>query len=304
MNLMSRGFRGISPHSVPRYSTVLLTTVPLHSGCGGFLQIQDGLLAQKDQKLPFARHVISALQHVHLVKHMVVVVLVGTQKVVVSNPQGKVIARTVDVIKAVGFPVGGFVGAVKPFDHLLERAEFFGDSIVVGKPDYLGNAELKGITEPVEELLGSKGVGAVTIGDKAEVFREFLQVPESHAHRHDAGTDATVIRNPVADNGAFGSIHNEPDIGFDAPDFDICFIGGKGTAWAVIVVVYERLNADRCGLAVVGGLLMGDMDVIQLSQGLGCFPEGKAKVYMESQGHDMGIKLAEFEGRSILREGI
>lgn len=39
VNLMSRGFRGISSHFVLRYSTVLLTTVPLLLDCGCFPEI-------------------------------------------------------------------------------------------------------------------------------------------------------------------------------------------------------------------------------------------------------------------------
>ena len=44
-----------------RYSTVLLTTAPLRCGSTVFLHIQDGLLTQEDEKLPFAWHVVGAL---------------------------------------------------------------------------------------------------------------------------------------------------------------------------------------------------------------------------------------------------
>ena len=64
----------------------------------------------------------------------VFVVLMGTQEVVVGDSQGKVIVCAVDAVKAVCMAVGGLVGAVKPFDHLFERAVFCRDGIIVGKP--------------------------------------------------------------------------------------------------------------------------------------------------------------------------
>ena len=85
MNLMSRDFRGITG-PLPHYSTVPLTTVPLLLGRCSFFELQNCLLAQIDQKLPFTRHVICTLQDIYFVKHTVVVMLVGAQKVVVGNP--------------------------------------------------------------------------------------------------------------------------------------------------------------------------------------------------------------------------
>ena len=65
MNLMSRDFRGISSRHEPlRYSTVPLTTVPLHALCGSLLHFFDGLLAKKDQQLPFTRHVFTVCNDV------------------------------------------------------------------------------------------------------------------------------------------------------------------------------------------------------------------------------------------------
>ncbi len=164
--------------------------------------------------------------------------------------------------------------------------------------------EPEGIAEFVEELLGSQRIGTVTIRNKAEIFGEFLQVPESHAYRHDAGADAPVIRDTITNDGAFEGVHNEPNVSLDTADFDIGFIGSKGTSSLVIVVAHKGFDADRGSLAVVGNLLVGDSDVIQVLECLGCFPQGKAKVYMECQAqrHHMGIELVEFKGRSIFRE--
>lgn len=86
-----------------------------------------------------------------------------------------------------------FVGAVKPFDHLLKRPEFFGDGVIIGKPDDLGDVELKSIAEFMKELLGGKRIRTIAIGNKAEVFGKLLKVAECHAHGHDTGADAPVI---------------------------------------------------------------------------------------------------------------
>ena len=69
-------------------------------------------------------------------------------------------------------------------------------------------------------------------------------------------SNTTIIRYLIADNRAFGSIHDKPDIGFDTTDFDVCLISSKYIASFVIVVVYERFYADRGGFAIVGNLLV------------------------------------------------
>ena len=108
----------------------------------------------------------------------------------------------------------------------------------------------------MEELLGSQRVGTVAVGDEAEAFWELLEMAESHAHGHDAGAHATVVRDPVSQDGAFCGIHDEPDVGLEAADLDIGLIRGKGSAGTVIVGVHKWLNADSGGPAVVGDLLV------------------------------------------------
>lgn len=66
-------------------------------------------------------------------------------------------------------------------------------------------------------------------------------MPEGHPHCQNARTNTTIIRYLIADNRAFGRIHDKPDIGFDTTDFDVCFIGSKYIASFVIVVVYEKV---------------------------------------------------------------
>ena len=165
-------------------------------------------MTKEDQQLPFSGHIVSAFQHFYCVQDFIVVVFVRTQKVIVCNPQSKVIVGTVDVVKSVCFPVGRFIGSVQALDHLLEWTELFGNRIVVGKPNHLGNAELEGITKFMEELLGSQWIGTVTVCDKAEVFWKLFEMSESHAHCHDTGTDAAVVRDLVTDDNQYNAMSN------------------------------------------------------------------------------------------------
>ena len=157
------------------------------------MEVQDGLLAKEDEELPSAWHVVGTVQHVHLVERPVVIVLVGAQEVVVGDPEGQVIVGTIDAVEAVRRPVGGLVGAVEPFNHLLEGTELFRHLVVIGEADDLGDGEPELFAELMEELLGGQGVGAVAVCDEAEAFRELLEVPEGHAHGQDAGAYAAVV---------------------------------------------------------------------------------------------------------------
>jgi len=76
----------------------------------------------------------------------------------------------------------------------------------------------------MERRLGSQGVSTVSIRDKPEYSREFLEVLKSHTHGKDTGSDTAVIRDLIAEDGMGDGIHDEPDISFDATDFDIGLI--------------------------------------------------------------------------------
>ena len=151
---------------------------------------------------------------------------------------------------------------------MLVGAEFFGNRVIIGKSDDLGDAELKSIPKFMKELLGGKRIGAVAVSNKAEVFGKLLKVTKSHAHGHDTGSDTPVIGDPVADDGAFGGIHDEPDVRFDAADFDVGLIGSKDRAGVVIIVINKRFDADSGTFAIVSDLLMGDQDVVEVFKGL------------------------------------
>ena len=269
---MPRGFRGISSRCALRYSTVLLTTVPLRSLLRCLLlKIQDRLLAKEDKELPFSRHVVSALQQIHFVEDFIAAVFMWTQEVVVSDPEGKVIAGAVDAVKAVCRAVGSLIGAVEPFDHLFERTVLCGDSIVVGKSDDLCDPEGKILSELFCEFHCSEGIGAVAVGDELEFFRQLSKVSESHAHGEDAGADAAAVGYLIADDGAGGGVHDEPDVGFDAADLDVRFIRSKNGSLFVWIAVEKGFDADGSGFAVVGDLLVGDGDVIEVFESLGGF---------------------------------
>ena len=274
---MSRDFRGIKAAKCRRiYSTVPLTTAPLRSGGRLLLELQDCLLSEEDEELPSAWHVVGAVQHVHLVERPVVIVLVGAQKVVVGDPEGQVIVGTVDAVEAVGRPVGGLVGAVEAFDHLLEGTELFRHLVVIGEADDLGDGEPELFAKLMEELLGGQWVCAVAIGDEAEALWKLLEVAESHAHGQDARADAAAVRDAVSKDGALCGVHDEPDIGLEAADLDVGLVSGEGIAGAIVIAVYERLVAVGGSLAVVCDLLVRDGNAVEVLKGLGCLTQGEA----------------------------
>ena len=193
------------------------------------------------------------------------------QEVIVGNPEGQIIVGTVDVIKTVCRPVGSLVCAVEPFNHLFVWTEFSGYFIVVGKSNHLGDVKLQLTFGFDKKLLCSKGIGAVTIRNELKVLRQLCKALESHPHSEDTGADATVVRYLITDDGTAGSVHNEPDVGFDAADFDVGFIGDKCFPFVIGILINKRLDADSGSFAVVGDLLMGDLDVIEIFEGLAGF---------------------------------
>ena len=276
------------------------------SSCLRLLHLQDRLLAQEDEQLPLARHVVGIFQMLYFIEDTVVVVLMRSEEVIISDPEGDIVVGTLIVVIAAGYAVGGFKRTVETLDHLFERAELFGDFVLVRKPDDLSDIKAELLTELVEELLGRKRIGAVAIGDKAEVFRKLLQLTESHAHSKDAGTYPAVVRDLIAKNGAGYRIHDEPDVSFDPADFDIGFIGNKGGSGFVIIVVNERLDDEGGSPGVVGDLLVGDPDVVKVFESFGGLAQGEPKVDMKSQTepHDMGVMAAELQGRGVFRKGV
>lgn len=173
MSLMSTDFRGISSqaaHRLLRYSTVLLTTAPLRLCSTVFLHIQDGLLPEEDQHLPFAGHVVSTLQHPHFVEDFVFVVFMGAQKVIVSDPERQTVVGPVDVVKAVCVAVRGFISPVQALDHLLEWPVFSGNGIAVGKPYDLGDLKGEAFAQILYELHCGEGIGTVSVSNEPEVL--------------------------------------------------------------------------------------------------------------------------------------
>ena len=276
------------------------------SSCLSLLHLQDRLLAQEDEQLPLARHVVGISQMLYFIEDTVVVVLMRSEEVIIGDPEGDIVVGTLIVVIAAGYAVGGFERTVETLDHLFKRAELFGDFVLVCKSDDLSDIKAELLTELVEELLSRKRIGAVAIGDKAEVFRKLLQLTESHAHSKDAGTYPAVVRDLIAKNGAGYRIHDEPDVSFDPADFDIGFIGDKGGSGLILIVVNERLDDEGGSPGIIGDLLVGDPDVVKIFESLRSLAQGETKIYMESQTepHDMGVMPAELQGRSISRKGV
>ena len=270
------------------------------------LLLQDGLLTEEDEKLPLAGHVVSAPQHFHFVEDFIFIVFMRPEKVVVSNPEHKVIVGAVDVVKAVCMTVRSLIGAVEPLDHLFEWSVFFRNSIVVGKSNHLSDFESKVFPELLYEFHCGERIGAVTVSDELKVFGQLGKSPECHAHGEDAWADTTIIGYLVADNGTGCGIHDKPDVCFETADFYVGFIGSKDSSFFVRILVNKGLDAAGSGLTVVGDLLVGDTDVIQIFECLRGFAQGQPEIDMEgqAQGHDMCVVLTEFQGRCVLWKGV
>ncbi len=143
--------------------------------------------------MPFARHVVGTLQHVHFVEDFVFIVFVWTKEVIVSDPESKVIVGTVDVVKTVRVTVRSLIGTVQSLNHLFEGAVFRRNSIVVGKPNHLSNLEGKVFPKLLYEFHCSERIGAVAVSDELEVFRQLCKSLKCHTHCQNAGTYPTII---------------------------------------------------------------------------------------------------------------
>ena len=71
-------------------------------------------------------------------------------------------------------------------------------------------------------------------------------------------------------------------------------------------MVVEGFDSVSSGLTVVGDLLVGDSDIVEVFKGLGGLAQGEPEVDMEcqAQGHDMCVVPAEFEGGGVFRQGV
>ena len=189
-----------------------------------------------------------------------------TQKVIVSNPQSQVITGTINAVKAVCMAVGSLIGAVEPFNHLFIWAVLRGDGIAVDKSKDLGDFKRKRLSPLFSKFHCCKRIGTIAVSNEFKVFRQFCKSPECHAHGKNAGTDTAVIRYLVADDGTGRSIHDEPDKGFDAAYFDVGLIGGEHAALFVGILVCKGFDADCGCFTIVGDLLVGNADVVQIPE--------------------------------------
>ena len=70
------------------------------------------MLPKEDEKLPFTRHVVCSMKHFDIIKDFIVIVFMWSQKVIISDPECKLIVGAVDVIKAICWSVRSLVSSV------------------------------------------------------------------------------------------------------------------------------------------------------------------------------------------------
>lgn len=85
----------------------------------------------------------------------------GTQEVVISDPQRNAVDGAIVILITTGDAVGFFKGAVQAFNDLFEWTKFFRDFIVVGKSDDLYDEYVPVLFNLV--LLGGQRIGAVSV---------------------------------------------------------------------------------------------------------------------------------------------
>ena len=63
----------------------------------------------------------------------------------------------------------------------------------------------------------------------------------------------------------------------------------------IIIVINKGLDADGGCFTVVGDLLMGNLDIIEIFESLAGFTQRESQIYMHGQTerHDMRIMLTE-----------
>lgn len=180
------------------------------------------------------------------------------------QPRGQGITRAIDVVKAICVTVRCLIGMVQPLNHLFKWAVFCRNSIVVGKSNELCDLECKIFSE----FHCSEKIGIIAVNNELKVFRLLCKSLECHTHDEDARTDAMFVRHLIADDRSGHSAHNEPDVGFDTTDFYVGFIDSELHLFFIVVLINKRLDVDSDSLAVVGDLLVGNADVVQVFQSL------------------------------------
>ena len=274
-----------------------LTSGSGSSGRWRLLHPQDGILPEQDQYLPFGRHVVGTCKLIQVIEHPVSVVLVRTKEVVVGDPEGDAVVRSVEVVIATGSPVGEFERTVESFHDLFERTELLRYCILIGKPDDLGDVEFEILAVVQIELLSSERISGVTVGNETELLRELREMLQGHTHGQDTGTDTTVRRDPVTEDGTGSRIHDEPDEASDALDLDVGLVTDHIGRGAIVVSVDEWLDDKGCGPGIVGNLLVRDADTIEVIHGLSSLTKRQLQVHMkgQAQGHDIGVVLGEVQ---------
>ena len=65
--------------------------------------VPDGLLTGENQELPFARHIVSTLQHFHFIEYIVVVVFMEPEKTIIKEPAASNGVSSLQRCRAAGY---------------------------------------------------------------------------------------------------------------------------------------------------------------------------------------------------------
>ena len=62
-------------------------------------------MPQEDEQLPLARHVVGIFQMLYFIENTIAVVLMRSEEVIISNPEGDIVVGTLIVVIAAGYAV-------------------------------------------------------------------------------------------------------------------------------------------------------------------------------------------------------
>ena len=72
----------------------------------------------------------------------------------------------------------------------------------------------------------NRGVGPCILAMRM-AFRNLTKLPENFKFIADGYSAYPLAAMEFVDDGAGGGVYDEPDVGFDAADFDVCLICGE-----------------------------------------------------------------------------
>lgn len=99
---------------------------------------------------------------------------------------------------------------------------------------------------------------------------ELFEFIKGHAYGEDTGTWLSGSGYLISENRARDFVHDEPDIGFNATDFNVSFIGSQFIGWIIVIRIHKRTDDDSSCLSIVVADTFMDTEVFSVFDRLEC----------------------------------